>query len=420
MKILVCNKFYRPVGGPETIVLDTVRELETLGHDVIPFAMAHPDNADSKYAEYFVPNVDYNAEGGKGPGKQLREAANIIYSREARRNIEKLIADTRPDLAHVHNIYHQLSPSILAPIKEAGIPTILTLHDYKLLCANMLLLTHGRVCEKCAGRKFHHAVLNKCVKDSYGSSLVCCIEETLHRALKIYERNVDLFVSPSRFLKGKLVEHGRLKEDQIAVLPNYADTQSLVPDFQPGAYGLFVGHLSRHKGVMTLLEACKEIPDLEVRFAGRGPLLEEAEQFREREGLTKVKFVGFQTGSDLARLFREARFVVLPSECNENCPMAILEAFAYGKPVIASRIGGIPELIDEGSDGLLFEPGDSHELASHMKTLISKPELAGEMGRWGRAKVEEHYSIRTYIESLLGLYSRVLGSRSPGVGAING
>lgn len=408
MKILVCNKFYRPVGGPETIVLDTIRELEALGHTAIPFAMAHPDNHESKYSDYFVPNVDYGTRRSKGVRRLVKEAADIMYSTDARRQIEKLIADVKPDIAHVHNIYHQLSPSILGPIRKAGIPLIQTLHDYKLLCANMLLLRHGEVCERCGGRRFYHAVLNKCVKDSYGSSAICFVEETLHRWLRVYERSVDLFISPSEFLKRKLVEHGRLPESRIVVLRNYADTGAITPNYSPGEYGLFVGHLSRHKGVMTLLQACKEIPDFEMRFAGRGPLIQEAEQFVERESLTNVKFVGFQTGPDLSRLFQNARFVVLPSECNENCPMAVLEGFAAGKPVIASRIGGIPELIDDGVDGLLFEPGDADELASHMRTLIENPALSEEMGRNGRNKVDERFAMDKYMDSLLGIYERVL------------
>ena len=409
MRILVCNKFYRPVGGPETMMFDTMRELEALGHTAIPFAMAHPNNHESKYSDYFVPNVDYGTRRSKGVRRLVKEAADIMYSTDARRQIEKLIADVKPDIAHAHNIYHQLSPSILCALRKAGIPTVLTLHDGKPLCANMLFLRKGQVCERCAGKRFHHAVINKCVKDSVMSSLVCCVEETVHRWLRIYERNVDLFITPSQFLKRKLVEHGRIREDQIEVLRNYAGTRATTPDYSPGEYGLFVGHLSRHKGVMTLLQACKEIPDFEMRFAGRGPLLQEAEQFVERESLTNVKLVGFQTGPDLSRLFQNARFVVLPSECYENCPMVILEAFATGKPVIASRIGGIPELIEEGADGLLYEPGDAHELASHMRTLMNDPTLASEMGRNARLKAEQRFSIEVYMQALLTIYRRVLG-----------
>lgn len=409
MKILVCNKFYRPVGGPETIVLDTIRELEVLGHTAIPFAMAHPDNHESKYSDYFVPNVDYGPRRSKGVRRLVKEAADIMYSTDARRQIEKLIANVKPDIAHAHNIYHQLSPSILCALRKAGIPTVLTLHDGKPLCANMLFLRKGQVCERCAGKRFHHAVINKCVKDSVMSSLVCCVEETLHRWLRIYERNVDLFITPSQFLKGKLVEHGRIREDQIEVLYNYAETKSITPSFTPGDYGLFLGKVESFKGIRTLLEACREIPDFEIRIAGRGTMYEEGLRIVEAENLTQVKFLGFQTGDDLVRQRREARFVLVPSEWYENCPMVILEAFAAGKPVIASRIGGIPELIDGGVDGLLFEPGNVQELALSMRRLIGDPGLAGEMGRRGRAKMDERFSMETYMESLLGVYRRVLG-----------
>ncbi|MBI2842860.1 MAG: glycosyltransferase family 4 protein [Armatimonadetes bacterium] len=407
MKILVCNKFYRPVGGPETIVLDTIRELGALGHTMIPFAMAHPDNVESEYSHYFVPNIDYNKKGGKGITHLVKEAIDIVYSKEARQRIEKLIADTKPDVAHAHNIYHQLSPSILIALKKAGIPVALTLHDGKPLCANMLFLVHGKVCERCGGRRFYNAVIHKCVKDSLPSSLVCCLEEYIHKWTGVYERDVDLFITPSQFLKDKIVEHGRLREDQIEVLYNYADTKSIAPDYTPGDYGLFLGKLEPHKGVRTLLQACKEIPDFEVRLAGRGPLYEEGQRAANEYGLGKVKFVGFQSGPDLANLIRGSRFVVLPAEWYENCPMVILEALSAGKPVIASRIGGIPELVDDQVDGLLFEPGDAAALAESMRKLITNPSLATDMGRNGRAKMEKRFSIELYMDSLVRVYERI-------------
>lgn len=390
------------------MVFDSVRELKALGHEPIPFAMAHPENVPSEYSPYFVSNVDYNAkQGGKG-ARLIQEALNIVYSKEAQRSIEKLIVDTKPDIAHAHNIYHQLSPSILQALKKAGVPTVLTLHDGKLVCANMLFLTGGRICEKCGGRWFHNAVLRKCVKDSYPSSMVCCVEETVHRLMGVYERNVDLFLTPSRFLKGKMVQYGRLNESQIEVLPNYADVNSWSPNYTPGEYGLFVGRIEPLKGVATLWNACKEIGGFGMRFAGKGPLIEQGEQFCRENGLDKLEFLGFQTGDALKSHFYGSRFVVLPSECYENCPMVVLEAFAAGKPVIASRIGGIPELINDGVDGFLFEPGNAEELSTLMRRLVENPEMASEMGKQGRAKVEERYSIEKYMKSLLGIYDKVL------------
>lgn len=412
MRVLVCNKFYRPVGGPETIVFDTIRELEALGHTAVPFAMDHPDNRESQYSDYFVSGIDYNSKQSKGIKRLLKEASDIIYSREAREKIEKLIADTKPDIAHLHNIYHQLSPSVLTALKKAGIPTILTLHDPKLICSNYLLLRNGReVCERCAGKWYHHAVLNRCVKDSRASSLVCAVEGTIHRLLGSYERNTDLFITPSRWLKDKMVEHGRLKAGQVEVLYNYADTKSFTPNYTPGDYGLFLGKVESFKGVLTLLEACKLVPDFEIRFAGRGTLLDEGRRIAADGGL-RVSFLGFQTGDDLNRQISESRFVLLPAEWYENCPMVILEAFSAGKPVIASNMGGIPELIDHGVDGLIFEAGNAEELASCIRQLAADPDLASEMGRRGRAKVEERFSIQAYMQSLLGIYERLLARKS--------
>lgn len=384
--------------------------MKARGFEVIPFAMAHSDNVESEYSHYFVPNIDYN-DTSRGVLKRLKEAADIIYSREAARRLSNLLGDTKPNICHAHNIYHQLSPSILVTLRRAGIPTVLTLHDGKLLCANMLFLRHGKICERCAGKRFYHAVSGKCVKDSYVNSFVCALEETIHRLFRLYETGVDLFITPSEFLKHKLVEHGRLEENKIEVLRNYAGTHLVEPSYTPGSYGLFVGRLEPLKGVQTLLDACERIPDFEVRLAGRGPMLEEGQRFVESKQLDKVKFLGFQSGDNLRALFRDCRYVVLPSECYENCPMVVLEAFAAGKPVIASRIGGIPELVNDGEDGLLFEPGNSEELARCMKMLIDNKELAEEMGRKGRAKAEAKFSLEYYIDSLIGIYSRLLSSR---------
>lgn len=406
MKVLICNKFYRPLGGPENVVSHTMKELTALGHTPIPFSMAHPENWESEYSKYFVPMVDYNT--GRGPARLLKESVDLIYSREAKRRLERLIADTKPDIAHAHNIYHQLSPSIFVALKKAGVPTVMTLHDGKLLCSNMVFFTHNRVCEKCGGRRFYHAVLNKCVKDSITSSMLCCIEGTIHRWLRITERNVDLFISPSEFLKRKLVEHGRLKADRIEVLHTYGNTTAISPDYRPGDYGLYIGKVEAFKGIGTLLEACRAVPDFEIRIVGQGAFFEEAQRTIANEGIDNAKLMGFRTGDELINLIRGSRFVVVPSEWYENCPMVVLEGFCGGKPVIGSNIGGIPELINHGQDGFLFEPGDADGLAAHMRTLIEDASLSEDMGRTGRAKVEERHSMAKYMDSLLGIYRRVL------------
>jgi glycosyltransferase involved in cell wall biosynthesis len=410
MRILLANKFYRRVGGPETILFDTERELKARGHEVIPFAMSDPENVESEYSRYFVSNVDYNSKSGRSPLRLLGDAANMIYHREAAEKISGLIADSRPDIAHAHNIYHQLSPSILAALRKAGIPTVLTLHDCKLLCANMLMLRpDGVVCEKCGGRRFYHAVLNKCVKNSTASSAVCCIEESIHRLLGMYEKNVDLFISPSCFLRDKMVEYNRIPADKIQVLRNYANTDAIEPNYEPGDYGLFIGRLDRIKGLRTLLRACKRIKPFKVMIAGRGDLFDEAEKYIEENELSNVKLLGFRTGADLAELTQNARFVVVPSECYENCPMVVLEAFAAGKPVIGSRIGGIPELVRDGEDGLLFTPGDADELTDCMSKLVLSSDLCKSMGIGVRLRVTREFSMSVYIDSLTATYRGLVG-----------
>lgn len=400
------------MGGPETIVFDTERELKARGHSVIPFAMSDPENTESEYSRYFVSNVDYRSKAGRSSLSLLRDAASMVYNREAASQMTSLITDSRPDIAHAHNIYHQLSPSILVALKRAGIPTVLTLHDYKLLCANMLMLTpDGVLCEKCGGRQFHHAVTNKCVKGSTAASLVCCVEESLHRMLGLYDRNVDLFISPSEFLRDKLVQYNRIRKDRIVVLRNYANTEVIQPEYEPGDYGLFMGRLDRVKGVMTLLEAAKRVKPFKIKIAGRGELFDLAQKFIVENNLDNVELLGFRTGDDLVQLTRKSRFVIVPSEWYENCPMVILEAFAAGKPVIGSRIGGIPELVRDGEDGLLFRPGSVEELTSCIGKLAESTDTCKQIGIGVRSRVIREFSIQVYMDALMAVYERVRGER---------
>ena len=406
MKVLMCNKFHWPRGGSETVYFDNIRSLEAHGHQVAHFAMQDERNVPSEWSRYFVRNADYTAEYGPGIKAKLSrvvEAANVLYSFEAKRKMAALADDFRPDLAHVHNIYHQLSPSIFAPLKKRGIPVVMTVHDYKLICPNHTLRVDDKTCDRCVGGKFYHAVRHKCVKGSLAESLLCGIEMYLHVYGGFYRRGVDLFISPSEFLRRKMIESG-WPAQRIATLHNALNPANYRPNYEPGGYFLFVGRLDPEKGVMTILEAGRIAKETPVVIVGDGPMQGKMHAFAKEHNLINVDFRGRLPYDTVCELFRGCLGLILPSDWCENCPMTILEAFAHGKPVIATRIGGIPELVDHEVDGFLCEGGRPDELARLMLHLWNNRSLASEMGKRGREKLETRFSSERYYDELIRLY----------------
>jgi len=402
----MAHKFFHPAGGPETVLFQSMRVLNSLGHEVIPFSMKHPRNLKTPYSRYFVSEVDYNNHNGDIL-KKLKTAVNLIYSVEAEKKMEVLINDTRPQLAHLHNIYHQISPSILRALKRHGIPVVMTLHDFKLACPSYTFLRNGTPCEICEGRHFYKAVIHRCVKNSYLSSLLCATEMYLHKMLQTYSKGVDVFIVLSQFSKEKMIRYG-LPEEKIEVLPNCIDVDQYHPHKMVGDYVLFLGKLSEKNGIFTLVQAMKHIPEVKLKVAGEGEMGPLLKEYVAREGLKNLEFLGFVTGEKLAKLMQGCYFTVFPSLCYHNCPMSVLESLASGKPVLASDLGSVPEFVEDGVDGLLFEAGDPTDLAEKIKYLFRKPPLVKKMGIAGRLKIESRFSSETYYPRLLKIYQRLL------------
>lgn len=408
MKVLMCNSFYYLRGGAERCVFDLSQLLLSHGHEVIPFAMEHPENRPSQYSHYFVSHVDFPSHLGKRTklGTKLGLAGRSLYSREARQKIEQLIADEKPDIAHLHGIAHEISPSILPAIREAGIPIVQTLHDYALLCPNTNFLSHGLVCERCKKRKYYNAALHRCKRGSLSASLLACIELYVQKLLRIYERSIDLFVSPSRFLRDKLVEYGI--RNRVVHLANFVDLERFRPGDGAGSYLLYFGRLSREKGVKTLLSAMTQLEQVPLYVAGTGELYAPLRDFARSHHLSNVSFLGHLSTEDLIPLIQGASCVIVPSEWYENYPMSVLESLACGTPVIASSIGGIPEMVKDGETGLLFAPGNPDQLAEKIRVLREDPRQARAMGRNGRQQVASTNSPESYYHRVLHVYERLL------------
>lgn len=401
MRILFANKFFYLRGGSEQVFFQERNFMINSGHSVFDFSMHNEKNIPSKYSQHFVPHIDYKQSGNFA--NKIRKAFNFIHSREAVSIISELILRYRPQIAHLHNIYHQLTPSIIPILKSAGIKIVLTLHDAKLVCPAYLMLSHGKICSACKGGNFYKVITTRC-QDSLFKGLLLSAEAYWHKWKGSYDQ-VDHFISPSRFY-AELVSRFQVPYRRISVIPNGVDINRFTPTYKDEDYILYFGRLSNEKGIQTLLKAHSRLKEnMPLKIAGTGPLEEEMKlRFKNAE------FLGYKSGEELISLINSASFVVVPSEWHENCSMVVLEAMALGKPVVGARIGGIPEQIEDGKSGCLFEMGNMAELASKMEKLIGEPNLRKKMGKYARALIEEKYSLERHFERLTNLYKYLLDS----------
>lgn len=407
MRVLAANKFYYLRGGAERYFFDLCHILEERGHQIIPFSMLDGRNRPSPYSEFFVSPIEFFEP--KTLLQKLAVAQRVLYSSEAKRQIEALLTKTKPRIAHLHNIAHQISPSILRSLKEYGIPVVQTLHDYKLICPVYTMVSAGEICERCRKYRYYNAVLHRCNRDSLAASLVNCIEMYLHKLWRTYEKNVDLFISPSQFLRRKLVEYG-FDEHKVVHLPNFIDADDYPFRYAADSdYFVFVGRLVPVKGVLTLLKAMEEVKHFRLLVMGEGYLRSELERYAEEEKLA-VEFLGYKSGHELKEIIKSSLFTVVPSEWYENLPYAILESFAMGKPVVGSDIGGIPELVDHGANGLLFKVGNAQDLASKIHYLLDHQQMIPEMGRRAREKVEKAYNPESHYQQIISIYGSLIQS----------
>ncbi len=400
MRILLVNKYYYMRSGTERYLFNLKRLLEAQGHTVAVFAMHHPHNRPASYERHFVPHVDFR---DLPPVGRLSAALRVLWSPQAARRIARVLDDFRPDLVHLFNIYHQLSPSILPPMTQRGIPVVHTLNDYKLVCPNYLLYTQGTPCSRCRNGNYFQAVRHRCLHGSLAWSLLASVEMTLHKAWHIYERHVATFITPSAFVKKTIKEFG-IPAGQLLHIPLPLFPQDFSLSEASGEYLAYVGRLSHEKGLPTLIRAMRQVLQARLLIVGEGAMRPILEQMVQESGMTNVHFTGYLRGEDLEHALAQARFTVLPSLWYEVFGQTILESFAVGKPVIAARIGGIPELIDEGKDGLLFSPGDADELAACLRRLWDDPGKTRLLGLEGRRKVLARYSPENHYRQLYPLY----------------
>jgi glycosyltransferase involved in cell wall biosynthesis len=404
MKILLINKYFYLRGGSETLFFNQANLLKNMGHEVCFFSMQHPKNLKDPNENYFLPYVDYDRPGSAQSSLQI--AGRLLYSKEAQKRLSTLIQQERPDIAHLHNIHHQISPSILPLLKKNKIPVVMTLHDYKLICPVYTLFREGKICEDCRGKKYFHCTLNRCTKGSFAKSLLNSVEMYLHHSLLHIYRHVDVFISPSGFLANKAAEMGF--KSPIRRLPNFMEikTYSYRSNWEEKAIAFF-GRLSPEKGLPVLLQAVQGL-DIECRIFGEGPECRLIEDMIRENGLQNIRIFGHVSREKLNEHLQKVMFVVLPSLWYENYPYAAAEAFAMGKPVVASRIGGLPELVQEDITGLTFEPGDPFDLRQKILHLLENSEKIPAMGKRAREFAEDNLGPEAHYQELLNIYQELI------------
>ena len=396
MKVLLVNKFLYPKGGVETYVIKLGEILKTNGNEVEFFGIEDEKNTLSNSLGEYAPNIDFNT----GTINNLGAPLKIIYSSQARKSFRKVLNSFNPDIVHLNNINFHLTPSIILEAqkyrkeKNSSLKIIYTAHDYQLVCPSHGLFTPDlQPCEKCIGAHYGKCIKNKCVKSSLPKSVLGAAEGFFWKHSKAYSY-IDRIICPSFFLKSKLDLEERFKNKTIA-LHNFID--KLEPkDVEKENYVLEFGHLSKDKGTYTLLEAAKEFPDYKFVFAGFG----EAEKAIEQT--PNAEYVGFKTGEELEMLIRKSAVSVCPSIIYENCPFTVIESQMCLTPVIGAISGGIPELIEEGKTGELFEAGNSKELARKLHKLLDDENVLKEYSKNCKSiKIETPQS---YYNKIMEIY----------------
>lgn len=403
MKVLLAHNDYSVRGGAEVFVHEVRRILREAGHEVELFT-CFEENLESSYSAKF-PVVEHYSSGGLI--NKVARVPQVIYNRHARASMAEILEDFRPDIVHAFAIYGRLTPSILEAANAAKVPTVLSCNDYKHICPNYKLFHHGRLCEDCKGGRFISALKNRCCHDSLAISAVGSLEGYTHELMNVWRGNVDRFLFASQFMLGKTREFWADADFSTDILRNPFDAEKYHVPLNCGGNILYFGRLIEEKGVNLLLEAAIAAPDVPVVIVGDGP---DRDQVAAAAGeLENVRFVGPAWGDDLKTHLHEARAVVVPSLWHENFPYVILQAFAAGKPVIGSRRGGIPELIEAGDHGWLFDPTEVAELAAIMQRAARLSEaVILSMGAQAQNYVSVNFNDDAIYSELSRIYSEVL------------
>ncbi len=397
MRILMANNYHYLRGGSEKVMFEEMAGLSALGHDVACFSARHSSNVESPIAEAFPEVPEFGRLSAVGKAVHFWR---IVANKHVKRAFASVLESWRPDVVHCHNVYGRLTPVVIEAAREREIPTVMTAHDSKLICSSYLRLDEGVPCSACSYGSYWPAMTRRCHKQSRLYSFLYAIESFANT--RRYD-GVSAFLCPSEFLLESFASKG-LPRERLRLVRNFVEVASEGGEGK-GNYVMFAGRLSPEKGIGTLLRAVEGL-EVPLIIAGDGPQAGELRQEVEERGLApRVRFTGHCDVKTTQRLMGGAGAVVVPSECFENAPMAVLEALAAGTPVIASEVGGIPEMVAPGETGVLFKPGDADSLRRAIVDVMAFPERRARMGEAARRVMKERFSREAHVRALLEAYA---------------
>jgi len=384
MKVLLVHNAYQQRGGEDSVVDSEEAMLTRGGHEVIAYRR-HNDEVQG--------------------ASRLSLLATTVWSRQSEADVASLIEQHRPDVMHLHNSLPLVSPSVIWAASQRGVPVVMTLHNFRLLCPQAMFLREGKVCEDCLGGVPWRAVTRACYRESPAQTAVMVGSLMVHRWLGTYQRHVDQFIALSAFARGKFLEAG-FDAQRLSVKPNFVEEDASgpwVPDAARARLGgMFVGRLAPEKGVDVLAQAAPWLPAGCIDVVGDGPLAPRL------QGQAALNLVGFKALPEVLQRMQDKSFLLLPSICYENFPRTIAEAFSKGLPVIASRLGGMAEIIDDGQTGLHFEAGNARDLAEKVNWALSHPDAMRQMGERARQVYEARFTEAVNLQALLAIYQQAM------------
>ena len=404
MKILQINKYYYFKGGADAVFFNTIKLLSKYNHEVGPFCTNNPLNLATQYNVYFVDAPEIRLFN-KAIDK-IKSIPRFFCNKDASSKIEQLILKEKPDIVHIHNIFNGISLSILPILKRYNVPIVITMHDTRFICPSSYFNQKHKPCDRCKKQLFLPCIFKRCYQDNLSNSIMCAMEMLHKEFLFNYDKYIDQYIFLSNaFKKYHTMRHSYF-DMKGQILPNFMPIlNNVIPNYIKGDYMLYYGRITTEKGVELLVRVVSSMPHIKLIIAGIGPLLDGL----KRISSPNIEYVGFVSGSDLDKLIANSSFIIVPSECEENNPLTIIESYAFGKPVIGSRIGGVPEIIEEENTGYIFEPFDDSSLKYAIERAynITQKEYTA-ISQNVRLFAEKHFSPEKHYESLMKIYEKAI------------
>ncbi|MCK5176795.1 MAG: glycosyltransferase family 4 protein [Candidatus Aenigmarchaeota archaeon] len=406
MKILFINNFFSSYGGTETIMYNQASILSQNGHEVFFFATDKGPYFEKnyKYAQFFPKYVDYKSLNKSDALKYLLKP---FYNNDAKVKLKAYLDIIKPDIAHCHNICYHLTPSVIEPCKKRNIPVVMTLNDPRLMCPGGTLMYKNQTYfreQYCISGNVSHCILNRCKNNSLKASFIATAENLYNKMNGFYDL-IDIFLCPSHAMRNLAINSG-INPDKLVVLNNFIKESFLEvkPKYSDKGYFFYAGRLAGEKKINHLIQAMSKLPDIKLHIAGKGPEEKNLKKLTKSLNALNVNFLGFLSGKKLEEEYKNCIATILPCDWFETFGLTIVESYAYGKPVIASKIGAIPELVENYSNGIVFQPGNIDELAASINKLYVDRSFAVEMGKKNREKAVNFFSIETHYKNLINIY----------------